>query len=776
MAMLGIRSESSMVQANMIVMILAEGIPEMSEDKQSSPSLHRGSMLGKQTVRHFVSSDPVGDRYAVVFGSTNRLYDVNISWGPDARFSLSDFEELLARTSSLRHPCLIPYFACGEDQGIAWVRSEHSEGAPDWVTTSVESASGRHTGDKSADDENEVYFTTLRSLLDATNGRISNKDRNLIIGDIAEAVAYLQVNGLHAGTISPETVFLDKTFRHSNLIARLRFYAWPEATTPVRLSDDVHQAGELLLLLLAASDKTKGTKLYKALSDLALLMGTPGTIATGKEFYDEICAIFEENGEFHKPRTEKRQVAYAADGSVLEPLAISKTVQVPVAGSSRRHRSDHHRHRKNSQAKRKFDSNSATGQMLSAALRIGVMFASIVGVGLAVFFGMKHLDNRRRAKTLITSAQRYSAISIIEDESEKVDMSAFPENVLDYTPEQLKTASGQGDAIATARLAILALEENPADPGLKIEADAILAPSMSRLEIVAMTDPVAAYWYGYVRLLGINSEPDADEAVMHLRRAIDNGYADARILLGDWLANRKPGGNVEDDRQAVQQWREAFGNPTKWTNTQLDAINRIIAFVRQKRGVKDDDVQLAKLLTHAATAGHLDAMMLASELHDSGRIVERSSSTALSWLRRITSNASTPDTLRAEAQRRMAEMFAAGRGTPASLSAARIWYERAAKLGNKAAMLTLAEFCENGKGQENGKRDYDVARYWRDKATSVAPPPPTERLFRLLPSSFDRSLANPTAKPAVESPVEASEQPTTISETAPKDEEIQPLD
>lgn len=404
---------------------------------------------------------------------------------------------------------------------------------------------------------------------------------------------------------------------------------------------------------------------------------------------------------------------------------------------------------------------------MAACFRMGLMFAGIVGVGLAVYFGMKHIDHRRRANTLITTAQRYSAISIIEDESEKVEMGAFPEDVLDYTPEQLKTASEKGDAVARARLAILALEENPADPGLKTVADAILDPLMSRLEVEALSNPVAAYWYGYVRLLGICSEPDSVEATSYLRRAIENGCADAGILMGDWLANRNPKGNAEDDRQAMQQWREAFGIPEKWTRTQVDAITRIIAFVRQRRGVKDDDAELAKLLTQAAMAGHLDAMMLVSELHDSGKILENSPSTALSWLRRVTSNGTTPDVMRAEAQRRMAEMFAAGRGTPASLSAARIWYERAAKLGNKAAMLTLAEFCESGNGADDGKRNYDEARYWRDKAASVILPP-QGRIFRLLPSSASPGRVGPAVEPATTL--------DTPSESAPKGDGVKTLD
>ncbi len=742
----------------------------MSDDKQSSPPLHLGFMLGNQTVRHFVGTDVLGDRYAVVFGSTNHFYDVNISSGLDAHLTLSDYEALLGRISALRHPCLIPYFACGEDDGIAWIRSEHCDGVPDWVTTSVKPAPVSPTAESQGDDANEISFATLRALLEATNGKISNADRDIIIGDIAEAMAYLHINGLHVGTLSPETVFLDKTFRHSSLIARLRFYAWPEVTTPERMVNDLRQAGDLLSLLLAASDKSKGTKLYKALSELAPLLKTPSAFASGKEFYDELCTIFDDHGAFHNPRSEKRSVTYAADGSVLDPLAIPKNSPTPVSASVRRHRSESHRH-KTDQRSRKFDSNSATGQMVAAAFRMGLMFVGIVGVGLAVYFGMKYIDNRRRANTLITTAQRYSAISIIEDESEKVDMSAFPEDVLDYTPEQLKTASGKGDAIATARLAILALEENPADPSLKAEADAILAPLMSRLEVEALSNPVAAYWYGYVRLLGICSESDSAEAVSYLRRSLESGYADAGILLGDWLANRKSGGDAEDDRQAMQQWRAAFGIPEKWTRTQMDAITRIIAFVRQRRGVKDDDPELAKLLTQAATVGHLDAMMLASELQDSGRILENSPSAALSWLRRITSNGATPDVMRAEAQRRMAEMFAVGRGTPASLSAARIWYERAAKLGNKAAMLTLAEFCESGKGAENGKRDYDEGRYWRDKAASVIAPP-QERIFRLLPSSAPLGRVEPAVKP----PAKPTPTLKTPIKPAPKEGDAKTLD
>ena len=77
------------------------------------------------------------------------------------------------------------------------------------------------------------------------------------------------------------------------------------------------------------------------------------------------------------------------------------------------------------------------------------------------------------------------------------------------------------------------------------------------------------------------------------------------------------------------------------------------------------------------------------------------------------------------------DMFAEGRGTPPSLSAAQIWYERAAKLGNQKAMLTLAEFYETGRGNEDGKADPDEARSWRDRARSAQQLPPA-----VFPSIF----------------------------------------
>ncbi len=714
----------------------------MIEANQPQDALPHGFMLANQTVLQRVGVDPrLGDRYTAFFGTTNRVYDVTIATGPGATAALREFEALLACVSRFRHPCLIPYFACGIHAGIAWIRSEHTEGAPDWVTASAPPAAK----DAATEDGDVVCFPTLRALLDATGGSLAAKDRNVIIGDLAEVTAYLHDHEGHVGVIDSDTICLDKTFRHSSLMARFRYYAWPEATTPARQDEDLRQLAALIVTLVEASEGARPGRLGRALSRLAESLLAGEVALDARAFYEAVCQALEAGGDFHKPRTEKRRPTYAADGSVMEPLVLPQTpVPTSGGGSARRHRSAHHRHRSKPRSRR-LDANSATGQMVAAVLRMTFLFLGIAGVGLGVYFAMRMIERRRQADIMLTGPRRYSAITIIEDEAERAAQDAFPADIRQYTPEQLKQASAFGNALATARLAVLTLAADPADSAAHAEAEAILSPHRSRLEVAALTDPEAAYWQGYVRLLGIGGRVDAEEAMALLERAVAGGYVDARILLGDWLASRSPERRAEDDRQALQVWRAAYDRPSKWTSTHFDAIARIIHFVRDARGFRPDDADLGSLVVHAASAGHPDAMLLAAELHEKGVLLEKNPSLALGWLRRLSANATLRDGLRAEVQHRMAGMFLQGRGTPASASAARIWYERAARLGHRPAMLALVALCETGQGAEGGKPSPEEARYWRKQAESAVDAAPIPRPCRLLPGAAP--VPTPPASP-----------------------------
>ena len=684
-------------------------------------SLVPGARIGKHAIRHYMGADPVlGDRYAAVFGTTNRVYDINVAATPGAE-ALRDYEDVVRLVGPMRHPCLIPYFACGEDDGYVWLRSEHTDGAPDWTTASVAPASAEEPDAATAEEPVEVCFPTLQALLDAAGGKLAAKDRNTIVADLAEALAFLHARGSYAGDISPTTVFLDRTFRHASLIARLRFYAFPEEPAEAAVVRNLRQAGEVMETLLKALVPAHGAKLDKALDAIARRL-LDGGYADGAAWHADVRDALEDSGASRPLRLEHSGAANAAAEESAPASAPSPAASSDSGGAVRRHRSSHHRHKKRRHG---FNANSSTGQMLAAALRMGIMFTGIVGVGVGVFLGMKYLENRQRAQTRITSAKRYSAITIIDDKPASAALEGFPDLVADYSMEQLRTAADLGDAVATARLALLEWRAAPNDPELRVRSAERLRPQISALEALSKTDPVAAYWLAYARLVGLDGPPDSARAIPALERAVAQGHTDAGILLGDWHADRGGTGVPDADRLAMNCWRAAFGNPAKWTQTQFDAIARIVRFVREGRGHKADDADLARLLESAAVAGHSDSILLVSELYERGHLVEKNEYTALSWLRRIGSNDAVDVALRAEAQRRMADMFLAGRGTPASASAARIWYERAAKLGNAQAMLALAGLCESGVGAEGGRRTPDEARYWRDKAAAVKAPTPS---------------------------------------------------
>lgn len=702
-------------------------------NQNPSVRLALGTFLGRHGIRQYVGRDPfLGDRYAVLFGTTNRVYDINVASGEPEAATLQDYAAVVETTAALRHPCLFPYFACGEDDGLVWIRSEHTDGVPDWVTHSVEpKVSG------ASDDETdvEICFPTLQSLLEATGGRLAAKDRNLIIGDLAEVLAFLHAHGSFAGAITPETVFLDHTYRHATLIARLRYYAFPASAATDATSRNLRQCGELIQTLLAATSPARPGKLDQALTTIASHLVADGTYADGVALYDAICHAFENANVPRSDRFTKQKPHPAAEAKAPSQSSSEPDANIAVE----RRRSSRHRHHRRHHL-RAFNSSSSTGQIVAMVLRIALMFAGIVGVGVGVFLGMKYLEDRERSHMRITSAERYSAITIIEDTPPEVALQGFPERIEDYSREQLQTAADLGEPVAAARLAILTLLDDPRNPAMRNRADRILELRLTALEHLAKTDPVATYWLGYAWMVGLGGAPDATQAVATLERAIAKGHADAGILLGDWHAARSPTPNPEDDRRAMYCWRAAFGNPAKWTTTQIDAIDRIIRFVREGRGFKNDDADLARLLQRAAAAGHAESILLVSELHEQGLLVEPNDAIALSWLRRLGSNDTIAPALRAEVQRRMADKFAAGRGTPASASAARIWYERAAKLGNVKAMLAPADLCDSGIGAEDGRKTPDEARYWRDKAAATKPLAPPAFAWR-----FTRDMLPPSA-------------------------------
>lgn len=116
------------------------------------------------------------------------------------------------------------------------------------------------------------------------------------------------------------------------------------------------------------------------------------------------------------------------------------------------------------------------------------------------------------------------------------------------------------------------------------------------------------------------------------------------------------------------------------------------------------DSEALRLLTRAAEAGFVTAMMGLAELHEQGRAgLKVDLVQAVQWQRRAAEAGSV------DAQVALATAHYLGRGAPKDAAIAARWYRLAAQAGDVGAMFLTASFYEHGDGVE---RNLAEARYW----------------------------------------------------------------
>jgi uncharacterized protein len=114
--------------------------------------------------------------------------------------------------------------------------------------------------------------------------------------------------------------------------------------------------------------------------------------------------------------------------------------------------------------------------------------------------------------------------------------------------------------------------------------------------------------------------------------------------------------------------------------------------------------EAVRLMTRAAEAGFVTAMVGLAEMHEQGRAgLAVDLATAVSWQRRAAEAGSV------DAQVALATAFYLGRGTGRDLPQAARWYRQAAQGGDIGAMYLYASMLESGHGIA---RDLDEALYW----------------------------------------------------------------
>ena len=305
----------------------------------------------------------------------------------------------------------------------------------------------------------------------------------------------------------------------------------------------------------------------------------------------------------------------------------------------------------------------------------------------------------------------------------------------------LASAVAVGEPFAVARDAVADIfKAAPESPSAETaaRADAALAASLPELLDSPPDDIAAAFLRGFGALLALGRPYEPQVAWRELETAANANFPLAAVLYGDLVCggpersvpagvsakalSRPP---FERDAIALEYYRKAADAVDAAPEIREAAKDRIVALLRRAPKLPGADfvAKWAPWLDNTADAGHIPAMAM---LAVPGPFCTNGSVEALDWLRRISrSQASTP-AVKAWAQVRMAARFARGVGTPPSESAARVWYERAAKLGNPKAMVRWAEYLESGKGDPNGLKNPDAAEEWYKKVESAEPEPDFE--------------------------------------------------
>jgi TPR repeat protein len=144
------------------------------------------------------------------------------------------------------------------------------------------------------------------------------------------------------------------------------------------------------------------------------------------------------------------------------------------------------------------------------------------------------------------------------------------------------------------------------------------------------------------------------------------------------------------------------------------------------------DAEALRLMTRAADAGFVTAMVGLAELHELGQAgLKVDLMQSVLWSRRAAEAGSV------DAQVALGTAYFLGRGAPKDAALAARWFRLAAQAGDVGAMFLVASFYESGEGVP---RDLSEARYWYAAAARNGEPGADLKVKEL-----DARLAKPTS-------------------------------
>jgi TPR repeat protein len=204
---------------------------------------------------------------------------------------------------------------------------------------------------------------------------------------------------------------------------------------------------------------------------------------------------------------------------------------------------------------------------------------------------------------------------------------------------------------------------------------------------------------GLYYYLGLFVPQDYEKAAMWLRKAAEQGNADAQSQLGFMYA--KGQGVPQDYAESVKWYRKAADQGD------ADAQHNLGFMYEQGQGVPQDYAESVKWYRKAAEQGNADGQFNLGEMYANGQGVPQNYAEAVKWYRKAAEQGN------AGGQVNLGVMYVNGKGVPQDYAEAAKWFRKAAEQGNADGQFNLGFMYYQG---DSVPQNYAEATKWYRKA------------------------------------------------------------
>jgi TPR repeat protein len=204
--------------------------------------------------------------------------------------------------------------------------------------------------------------------------------------------------------------------------------------------------------------------------------------------------------------------------------------------------------------------------------------------------------------------------------------------------------------------------------------------------------------------IGTGVERDDRKAFFWIRKAAEQGYADAQDALGCMYTNRLSGldyGVPLDDVQGAYWFRRAAEQGHAGSQVMIGN------FYAEGNGVEQDYAQAAYWYCKAAEQGEQSAQADLGKLYEDGQGVPQDYVQAAVWYRKAAEQGV------ADAAARLGVMYKLGMGVPRDYAQSDMWYRKAADYGDALQQNNLGWDYAHG---HRVPQSYELAAVWYRKS------------------------------------------------------------